>query len=137
MQRRRLLKSINLISSTNYSWIDLRVSPLELRPCFTLVTGQSFGWKQLENHEIWIGVIKNYPVAIKQTSESVFYTHLLNNEDNDQNGSNNLPIEKNNPIEEDLNQTILEYFQSEVCLVDLYQMVLENDFIIFYSLSLS
>ncbi len=99
---RRLLKSISLTSS----WIDLKISPSELRASFTLVTGQSFGWERVKEHEIWIGVIKSYPLAIKQTSDSILYTCL--------NESNNL---------NEIDEIVRSYFQLDVCLTELYELV--------------
>jgi hypothetical protein len=102
---RRFVKSINLETT---AWIDLQVTPSELRPCYTLVTGQAFGWQKIQNHEIWVGVIEQYPLAIKQTPSSVLYTPLL---------------DQTMTTPDELHQTLISYFQLEVGLSDLYQLV--------------
>jgi hypothetical protein len=104
---RRVLKSINVETAP---WIDLHISPAELRPCHTLTNGQSFSWKKIPSsrEDIWIGVLARYPLAIKQTPSSVSYLCLR---DDDSMAS------------DDIHQTITSYFQLEICLYDLYQLV--------------
>jgi hypothetical protein len=102
-----MIKSINVETA---AWIDLQISPVELRPCHTLSNGQSFSWKKLSAHDnIWIGVLAKYPLAIKQTPSSVSYLCLLDDHD---------PL-----VSDDIHHTIMTYFQLDICLSDLYQLV--------------
>jgi hypothetical protein len=105
---RRVVRSINLETGP---WIDLQVAPSELRPCHTLVTGQVFGWQKIENYNIWVGVLERHPLAIKQTPSSVLYASLL---------------EQPDVTSDQLHQTLRSYFQLDICLSDLYQMVRYN-----------
>ena len=106
-EMRRILKSIHVETAP---WIDLHISPVELRPCHTLANGQTFSWKKLSSYDIWIGVLAKYPLAIKQTATSVSYLYLLDDPD---------PVVSN-----DVHDTIISYFQLNICLSDLYQLVL-------------
>jgi hypothetical protein len=56
-------------------WVDLGVSPAEMRPFFTLVTGQCFHWHQLAD-DLWAGVLGPYALAIRETSTSTFFASL-------------------------------------------------------------
>lgn len=120
MKGRRIIKSFAIEST---AWIDLHISPRELRPCHTLVNGQTFSWKKVLNYDIWIGVVSEYPLAIKQTPHSVMYTCLMDSFDNDE-----------------VQSVLHSYFQTDVCLSDLYQLVKYsysnvNRFVVEYEMS--
>jgi 8-oxoguanine DNA glycosylase, N-terminal domain len=65
-------------------WIDLEISPTELRPNYTLIMGQCFNWKRIDNADTdgiistcWIGILGTYPLAIRQTDETTLFANLM------------------------------------------------------------
>ena len=65
-------------------WIDLEISPIELRPNYTLIMGQCFNWKRIDNADTdgvnstcWIGILGKYPLAIRQTDETTLFANLM------------------------------------------------------------
>lgn len=77
--------------STSTDWVDLQVEPDELRADLTLAMGQCFNWRRLQqqsNHlrespggagtsvasdSLWIGVVDDLAIAVKQTSTTTMY----------------------------------------------------------------
>ncbi|CAK0820593.1 unnamed protein product, partial [Prorocentrum cordatum] len=56
-------------------WLDLEVPPCELRPEFSLVPGQSFGWKRVAADR-WLGVLGSGVVLIRQSAETTLTSTL-------------------------------------------------------------
>lgn len=56
-------------------WVDLGVGPAEMRPSFTLATGQCFHWRQLAS-DLWAGVLGPYALAVRET-DSTSHVALL------------------------------------------------------------
>lgn len=67
---------------SHLDWQDLRIDRVEFIPYFTLVSGQCFNWHRLDESNVWVGVIGNYPLAISQTRDKVIYA-VLDNRGND------------------------------------------------------
>ena len=118
-------------------WIDLRVSPDELRPSTTLTTGQSFSWMTVQNddessqssssawgtHDAteWLGPFGPYHVlSIRETPTTTFYRVL-----HDGSHSGNTPCPSG--TEEPLETQLKHYFQLNVPLSPLYEQWSEQD----------
>ena len=60
-------------------WTDMNLTPSQLRPHLTLKMGQSFAWKVLYDGDVdkvWVGVVGEFPVAIKETPTATYYCDL-------------------------------------------------------------
>ena len=101
LSKARPSMDLNAFARAPISWTDLNVPPEQLRPDLTLAMGQCFNWKKLSlsanvndavsptkdsgpgtptkeiekdsNESLWIGVIGEWAMAVKQTSNS---THI-------------------------------------------------------------
>jgi hypothetical protein len=98
------------------SWIDFEVDPLEMRADYTLAMGQCFNWMKLTPQGLWIGVIKKYPLAIKQNSSHTSYSPLLS-------------VDNPNQLQEELHH----HFQLNERMSDLYDLVIISFFIFYCS----
>ena len=103
-------------------WIDLGVSPGELRPSFTLVTGQCFHWKKVAD-DIWAGVVGAYAIAIKESASTthiaVLTTATRGNDDGEE-------TEENDGDDEKIIEFFQNYFQLNENLTELYSLVNTN-----------
>ncbi|KAI8884732.1 DNA glycosylase [Backusella circina FSU 941] len=61
-----------ILRSSKLVWKDLIIPPAELR-LDTLKCGQSFRWKQVNDH--WISVLKGKLIVLKETSTTILYGH--------------------------------------------------------------
>lgn len=101
------------ISNTpNLKWIDLNISPQEMRPENTLMMGQCFNWKKIQLNDdtankLWTGVVFDLPIIIRQLPTTTHIACLLK-------------------IEADREQLLIErmrdYFQLQHSLPPLYQL---------------
>eukprot|EP00916_Digyalum_oweni_P021474 GHVL01035661.1.p1 GENE.GHVL01035661.1~~GHVL01035661.1.p1 ORF type:complete len:405 (+),score=124.17 GHVL01035661.1:103-1215(+) len=97
----------NNIFNKNEFWTSLEVSPSELRPSFTLTTGQCFNWIEL-SHDTWIGVIDDRVILINETELDTQYRCL--------HGSCN-----------GLKDILTDFFQLKIRLTDKYEKWSKND----------
>ena len=96
------------------TWHLLDTPLKELQPDLSLAMGQCFNWKKhavstMQNaaHEnIWIGVVSNVPIAIKQTHSRTYFSDLRCTDNSD---STN-----------ELQASIRIYFNLDQCLSQLY-----------------
>jgi 8-oxoguanine DNA glycosylase, N-terminal domain len=65
-------------------WIDLQIPASELRPNYTLIMGQCFNWKRIDDSDVdgvisscWVGILGSHPLAIRQTDDSTYFANLL------------------------------------------------------------
>lgn len=112
-------------------WIDLEISPIELRPNYTLIMGQCFNWKRIDNADTdgvnstcWIGILGKYPLAIRQTDETTLFANLMDSRalhtsiatsSADKSKKSELTS-----IELTLKQLLRNYFQTDHSLESLY-----------------
>jgi len=94
-------------------WHDLNVGPNELRPEFSLTTGQCFNWRPVVEIKIgeekileWTGVIGNRVISLRQTEFSTLFRCL-----------NTAAGE----TKEVVRSFLFEYFQLHTSLASLYQ----------------
>ena len=92
-------------------WVDLDVSPAEMRPFFSLVTGQCFHWSQLAD-DLWVGVVGPYALAIKESTTTTYFASLGTLPDNDV-----------TDIEEETHSYLRSYFQLDENFTDLFALV--------------
>jgi 3-methyladenine DNA glycosylase/8-oxoguanine DNA glycosylase len=117
MSKRSSVKSVSPTSSTaakaENGWYDLGASPHELTLSFTLGNGQYFSWKKLSNQKvsarvednIYVGVIDQTPVALRQTETTTLYKLLL----------------PQSSTQASVHSTLRAYFQLHIPLLPLYQ----------------
>ena len=114
------------LSASSSSYLDLRVTPKELRPSATLTIGQCFHWKPIQiaspdqipstagsawgTHDAtdWVGVLRiaeaeSVVIAIKETSETTLYRVL------------------HGPTDLDYQDILRQYFQLDCQLEPLYE----------------
>lgn len=96
---------------TDLSWVDLHIPPIQMTPENTLNMGQCFNWKRLPlsdeeslGSKFWIGVVDGQPLIVKQLSSTTEVASLLS-----------MPVDPSH-----LRQTMLEYFQLDDDLPELY-----------------
>ena len=96
-------------------WVDLGVPPAEMRPSFTLATGQVFHWQQLAG-DLWVGVLGPYALAVRE-DQSTSYFALLGT----------CFSESNTTLEEEderLLSSLRSYFQLGENFSDLFELVI-------------
>mmetsp|Transcript_10128 Transcript_10128/g.16771 ORF Transcript_10128/g.16771 Transcript_10128/m.16771 type:complete len:504 (+) Transcript_10128:135-1646(+) len=97
-------------------WVDLGVPPGEMRPSFTLATGQVFHWQQLAG-DLWVGVLGPYALAVRE-DQSTSYFALL--------GTGMTGISECNTTHERENEKLLSllrsYFQLGENFSDLFEL---------------
>lgn len=78
----RVLSFNNIIKGAK--WIDLQIPASELRPNYTLIMGQCFNWKRIDDSDVdgvisscWVGILGSHPLAIRQTDDSTCFANLL------------------------------------------------------------
>lgn len=109
-------------------WIDLEISPTELRPNYTLIMGQCFNWKRIDNtntdgsiSSCWIGILNNCPLAIRQTDETTLFANLMDlSTVQDVIGTSCKMKSEITSIELTLKQLLRNYFQTDHSLESLY-----------------
>jgi len=126
---KKILYSTDLakISPENL-WIDLKVSPEELRPSATLTTGQCFNWMVVQdalketdsdqsqsssawgthNEKEWVGPVEDFVLSVKETPSTTLYRVL--------HGPNL-----------DMSTFLANYFQLDTPLEPLYASWSKND----------
>lgn len=116
----------NIIDSAR--WIDLEISPTELRPNYTLIMGQCFNWKRIDNADTdgtistcWIGILGTYPLAIRQTDETTLFSNLMDSRTVHSTSSSEKFMKKElTPVERTLKSLLRNYFQTDHSLESLY-----------------
>jgi 8-oxoguanine DNA glycosylase, N-terminal domain len=112
-------------------WIDLDISPTELRPNYTLIMGQCFNWKRIDNVDTdgiistcWIGILGTYPLAIRQTEETTLFANLMDSRTVHAlmatSSSDKLKKSELTSVDLTLKQLLRNYFQTDHSLESLY-----------------
>jgi hypothetical protein len=112
-------------------WIDLEISPTELRPNYTLIMGQCFNWKRIDNADTdgiistcWIGILGTYPLAIRQTDQTTLFANLMDSRTVHAlmatSSSNKLKKIELTSTELTLKYLLRNYFQTDHSLESLY-----------------
>lgn len=112
------------------NWIDLKVPASELRPNYTLIMGQCFNWKRIDDTDsegtissCWIGILDGHPLAIRQLDNTTLFANLLHK--STVKGAilaTNVKIEGHSvKSDEALGQLLVDYFQTKYSLKNLYE----------------
>ena len=102
---------------TPVQWVDLGVSPAEMRPSFTLATGQCFHWRQMAD-DLWVGVLGPYALAVRESASTTYFALLGSKTASAGNEQQN----KDDP-KQHLRETLHDYFQLSENFSDLFEMV--------------
>lgn len=112
-------------------WIDLQIPASELRPNYTLIMGQCFNWKRIDDSDddgvissCWIGILGSHPLAIRQTAESTYFANLMEMESGKFSSTEVSSVKSENGrtgiSNADLAQMLHSYFQIDHSLQELY-----------------
>lgn len=118
----------NIIDGAN--WIDLHIPASELRPNYTLIMGQCFNWRRIDDIDsdgavssCWIGILNAHPLAIRQLGNTTLFANLLDKSAvKGVTSAATLKVEgSSSNSDEALGRLLRDYFQTDYCLENLYQ----------------
>ena len=116
------------------SWIDLNIAASELRPNYTLIMGQCFNWKRIDDADAegtisscWIGILNSHPLAIRQLGNTTLFANLLDNKSirevasKGADSSSSSSGSSSGSSDAALGRLLRDYFQTDYSLEVLYE----------------